>query len=130
MRRSSANRALRAILTGLALTGVLALFLGPIGARGESEVDLELTELVLEDGDDTDAAVDGVAETHVGLVGKGIDGVLSLVRAQLVEELGDVAGPEDLVDVRELLRLVRGKVRGEDAVRLALPAEELARRAW
>ncbi len=41
-RKSSADRSLRAILGGLALIGLLALFLGPTGARGESEVDLEL----------------------------------------------------------------------------------------
>lgn len=87
---------------------------------------MELAELVLEEGDDADAAVDGVAQPHVGLVGEGVDGVLALVGLELVEELGDVAGAEDLVDVGEFLGLVRREVRREHALRLALPPEELA----
>lgn len=47
---------------------------------GAGEVHLELPELVLQQRDDADAAVDGVAEAHVGLVGEGIDGVFTLVR--------------------------------------------------
>lgn len=51
------------------------------------EVVLDLAELVLKDGDEADAAVDGVAEAGLGLVGEGVDGVFSLGGAELLEEL-------------------------------------------
>jgi hypothetical protein len=96
---------------------------------GAGEVLLELAEVVLEDGDDADAAVDGVAEAHVGLVGERVHGVLALEGVELVQQLGHVARAEDTVHVHELLRVVRREVGREHAVRLALAAEELARRA-
>jgi hypothetical protein len=85
---------------------------------------------VLEDGDDADAAVDGVAEAHVGLVGEGVHGVLALEGVELVQQLGHVARAEDAVHVHELLRVVRWEVGREHAVRLALATQELARSAW
>lgn len=84
---------------------------------------------MLEDGDEADAAVDRVAEAGVGLVGERIDGVLALGGVELVEDLGHVAGAEYLVDVGELLGLVRGEVGREHALLGAFPAEELAGRA-
>jgi hypothetical protein len=96
---------------------------------GACEILLELAEVVLEDGYDADAAVDGVAEAHVSLVGERVYGVLALEGVELVEQLGDVAGAEDAVDVHELLRVVRREVGREHAVRLALAPQELARRA-
>ena len=96
---------------------------------GGVELLLEAEDLALEDGDGADAAVDGVLGAGLGLVGEGVHGVLALVRLDLVQELAHVAGAEDLVHVRELLRLLRREVRREDAVRHALPPQELARRA-
>jgi hypothetical protein len=101
------------------------LVLGQLVA-GAGELLLDLAEAVLEDGDDADAAVDGIAEAHVGLVGERVDGVLALVGVELVEDLGDVAGAEDAVHVHKLLRIVRREIGREHAVRLALAPEELA----
>lgn len=93
---------------------------------GGVELLLEALDLALEEGDGADAAVDGVPDPRLGLIGEGVDGVLPLVLGELVEELCDVAGAEDLVDVRELLRLLRRKIRREDAPWHALPPQELA----
>ena len=76
-----------------------------------------------------DAAVDGVAEARLGLVADGDDGVEALVRRDLEQQLGDVAGAEHLVHVGELLRLLRREVGREHAPRQALAPQELARRA-
>lgn len=104
------------------------LVAGELGL-GAGEVDLELAELVLEEGDDADAAVDGVPQAHVGLVRQRVHRVLPLLRLQLVQQLRHVARPEHLVHVRKLGRLVRRKIRREHALRLALSPQELARRA-
>ena len=105
------------------------LVLGQLVA-GAGELLLDETEAVLEDGDDADAAVDGVSEAHVGLVGERVHGVLALEGVELVQQLGHVAGAKDTVHVHELLRVVRWEVGREHAVRLALAAQELARSAW
>ena len=77
-----------------------------------------------------DAAVDGVAEARLRLVADGDDGVEALVRGDLEEELGHVAGAEHLVHRREVRRaLLRVEVGREDAPAHALAAEELARAA-
>lgn len=93
------------------------------------EFDLDLPELVLEDGDEADTSVDGVPETRLGLVREGLNGVVSLRRAELVEKLRHVAGAENLVHVSEPLRVVRRKVRREHALLRALSPQKLARRA-
>lgn len=97
---------------------------------GAIKVHLELAELVLEERDDPDAAVDGVTEPHLGLIGEGIDGVFTLVRVQVVEELGDVASAEDSVDVGELLRLIGWEVRCKCTLGLAFAAQKLACCTW
>lgn len=51
---------------------------------GTGKIHLKLAELVLEERDDSNAAVDGIAEAHVSLVGKRVNGVLTLVGVQLV----------------------------------------------
>ena len=107
---------------------VYHLVLGQLVA-GAGELLLDETEAVLEDGDDADAAVDGVSEAHVGLVGERVDGVLALVGVELVEDLGHVAGAEDAVHVHELLRVVRREIGRKHAVWMALAPQELARRA-
>ena len=78
----------------------------------------------MEEGDDADAAVDGVAEPHVGFVGKRIDGVLALARQQLVQKLRHVARSEHFVDVCEFLVLVRREVRRKHALRLTIGARD------
>lgn len=93
------------------------------------QIGMNLTEPLLEDGDETDAAVDWVAEAVLSLVRQRIDGVLALGGAQFVEELRDVAGAEHLVHGRELLRVVRREVGREHALLRALPPQALARRA-
>ena len=85
---------------------------------------------MLEERDDADAAVNRISEAHVGFVSQGVDGVLALMRVELVEQLRDVAGAKHLVDVRKLLGLVRWEVRREYALRLALPPEKLTCRTW
>lgn len=103
----------------------MVLVLGELGL-GAAEVHLELAELVLEERDYSDAAVDGVTDAHVGLVGEGVNGVFALVGVEFVEEFGDVAGAEDFVDVGEFLGLVWGEVGGKNALWLAFAAEEFA----
>ena len=77
-----------------------------------------------------DAAVDGVAEARLGLVADGDDGIEALVRRDLEQQLGDVAGAEHLVHRREVRRaLLRVEVGREDAAAHALAPEELARAA-
>lgn len=93
------------------------------------ELDLDLPELMLEHRDEAHATVDGVPETRLGLVRQGLNGVVSLRGAELVQKLRHVAGAENLVHVREPLRVVRGKVRREHALLRALSPQTLARRA-
>ena len=74
-----------------------------------------------------DAAVDRVAEPSLGLVADGDDGVEALVRRDLEQQLGHVAGAEHLVHRREVRRaLLRVEVGREDAAADALAPEELA----
>lgn len=96
---------------------------------GIDEIGLNLPEPVLENGDEAHAAVDGVLQARLCLVGQRVHGVLALRRVELVEQLGHVAGAEDLVQVRELLRQVRWEIRREHALLRALPPLQLARRA-
>ena len=55
-----------------------------------------------------------------------VDRRRAVLRVQLVQYLGNVARPEDLVRVRKLERLVRREVRREYAFRCALPPQEFA----
>ena len=54
-------------------------------------------DLSLEEGDGFNTAVDRVSYSGLAFVGQRVHGVLSLVRRELVQELGHVAGAEDLV---------------------------------
>lgn len=77
-----------------------------------------------------DAAIDGVAEPGLGLVGDGDDGLAAVGDGEVGEELGGVAGAEHLVDRREPRRpLLRAEVGREHALRHAPPPQELARAA-
>ena len=93
---------------------------------GSIEFLLEPLDLSLEEGNGSHAAVDRVPDACLSLIGQGIDGVLPLVGEEVVKELGDVAGAEDLVDVGELLGLLWWKVRGENAAGHAFAPQELA----
>lgn len=69
---------------------------------------------MLKNRDDADAAVDGIADTHVRLVNERIDGVLALVVGlEVVENLDHVAGAEDAVRVRvcELVWFIGREIR-------------------
>lgn len=90
------------------------------------ELGLQLRHLALEDGDGAHAAVDGILDTRVGLVSERIDGVLALVHRELVQQLGNIAGAEDLVDIGEFVGLVRGEVGREHTFRRAFAAQKLA----
>lgn len=105
------------------------LILGEFGF-GTAKVHLELAELVLEERDDSDAAVDRVTEAHIGLVGQGIDCVFTLVGVQLVEKFGDIACSEHFVNICELLGLVWWEVRCEHALWLAFSTQELTCSTW
>lgn len=77
-----------------------------------------------------DAAVDGVAEAGLGLVGDGEHRLAALRDGDVEQQLRHVARPEHLVDRREPRRpLLRPEVGREHAVRRALPPQELARPA-
>lgn len=104
---------LRAHVSGQLLSGIV-------------EIKLNLLQPLLEDGNEPHAAVDGVAEPGLGLVGQRVDGVFPLRGAQLVENLGDIASAEHLVDVGKFLGLVRWEVRREHALLGALPPEKFA----
>lgn len=100
-----------------------------VGVSGV-ELLLKPLDLFLEESDGADAAVDGVSDASLGLVGEGIDGVFSLVRRELVEELRDVTGTEYFVDVGEFLRLFGWEVRSENTTWQAFSPEELAGSTW
>jgi hypothetical protein len=97
---------------------------------GTTDFHLKLAELVLEDGDDSNATVDRVTETHVGFKGKRIDGIFALVGEQIVENFGDVACPKHFVDVLKFLGLVRWEIRCKNTLRLAFAPQKLARCTW
>jgi hypothetical protein len=84
--------------------------------------------LLLQREDVGDAAVDGVAQPGLGLVGDGGRRLAPVGGGHLLQQLGRVAGAEHLVDGRELRRPVLGaEVGREHALRRALAPQELAR---
>jgi hypothetical protein len=98
-------------------------------ARGV-EVEREERYLLLQREDVGDAAVDGVAQPGLRLVGDGGRRLAPVAGGHLLQQLGRVAGAEDLVDGGELLRpVLRAEVRREHALRRALAPQELARPA-
>lgn len=89
-----------------------------------------LTHLLLQGEDVRDAAVDRVAEPGLSLVGDGDGRLAPIADGKVHEELRHVAGPEHLVDRREVRRpLLVSKVRGKDTPPHTLPPQELARPA-
>jgi hypothetical protein len=86
--------------------------------------------LLLEGEDLGDAAVDGVPEPGLRLVGDGDDGLAAVGDGEVGQQLGGVAGAEHLVDGGEARgALVAAEVGREHALRHAPPAQELARAA-
>lgn len=86
-----------------------------------------LEYLVLKGKDLTNAPVDGIAKPSQSLVRKRDDGVRSSAGRNHQEELGGVAGSENLVHRREMSRPFLGvKVGSEDAFGQAFPPEKLA----
>lgn len=82
---------------------------------GGVEFLLKTKDVTLEDGDGTDAAVDGVFHAGLSLVGKRVYSVLPLVGLDLVEDLAHIARSEYLVDVGEFGRLLGWEVGREYA---------------
>jgi hypothetical protein len=83
--------------------------------------------LLLQREDVGDAAVDGVAQPGLRLVGDGGRRLAPVGGGHLLQQLGRVAGAEHLVDGRELRRPVLGaEVGSEHALRRALAPQELA----
>jgi hypothetical protein len=90
----------------------------------------EVGYLLLESEDVGDAAVDGVSQPGLGLVGDGGRRLAPVGGGHLLEQLRRVAGAEDLVDGGELRRpVLRAEVWREHALRRALAPQELARPA-
>ena len=98
---------------------------------GAHEVELLAQELGLrvEEGDDAEAAVDGVAVARVRLVEDRLHGVVALGRVHLLQDAQRVAHAVELVHIQELLGLVGREVRRQRALRRALAPLELASRA-
>lgn len=63
---------------------------------GRLELEADHHELLLEHGNQANAAVDGVAEAGLGLVVEGADGRLAIRGMDFIEELGDVGRTENL----------------------------------
>ncbi|KAF7119734.1 hypothetical protein RHSIM_Rhsim13G0159600 [Rhododendron simsii] len=61
------------------------------------------------------AVIDGVPQPRLDFVDGGIDGVIALVLRHVDENLGDVAGAEDFVDLGKLFGLVGAEVGDEKA---------------
>ena len=95
---------------------------------GADKVELLAEELGLrvEEGDDAEAAMDGVAVTGVCLVEDRLHGVVALGGVHLLQDAERVAHPVELVDVEELLGLVGREVRGQRALGGALAPLEFA----
>jgi len=100
----------------------------PIKNKIDGRISIE--HLLLEGEDLRDAAVDGVAEPGLRLVGDGDDGLAAVGDGEVGQQLGGVAGAEHLVDGGEARgALVAAEVGREHALRHAPPAQELARAA-
>ena len=68
----------------------------------------------------------GVCGAHVRLVDDGAHGLVLVVRADNLDDLGDVAYAKELVCVEKLALSIMGEVRCENAVRCTLSALVLA----
>lgn len=85
---------------------------------------------MLKRDDVRDAAINRVSETSLSFETDWNDGVWPFMLGNMVEEFGDVARSEHLVNSREVRRSLLGvKVRSEDTASDALPSQELARAA-
>lgn len=71
----------------------------------------------LEESDCANTPINGIPDSCLGFVGQSVDGVLPLVREELVQKLGHIAGPEDFVDIGKFLWLLRWEIRCKDATR-------------
>lgn len=79
--------------------------------------------LLLEGEEGPNASIDRVLDPCICLVAQRVDGIVSRRGRELLQPLGDVGGPEDLVYVGEPRALVRLEVGRKHARRRALPAE-------
>lgn len=87
----------------------------------------ETSDLFLESKDVGNAAVDRVPDASQCLVRDGDGSVCPGVKREVVQKLGDVARPEDLVDCSKVTgSLVIAEVRSKHTLTGALPPQELA----
>lgn len=93
---------------------------------GINKVLLQPGRLPLQDGDVSDAAIDGVTDPCRRLVEKSADSVVPELQRDVSKHLGDVAGAENLVHGGEVVEVVRGEVGLEDAGRDATSLQVLA----
>lgn len=71
-----------------------------------------------------------IPEAHFGLISKGIDSILALLRLQFIEKFCDIACTKYFMHICKLLWLIRWKVRRKYALRLALSAQGFACCTW
>lgn len=93
---------------------------------GINKVLLQSGHLPLQDGDVSDAAIDGVTDPCCRLVEKSADSVVPELHRDVSKQLGDVAGSKNLVHGGEVVEVVRGEVGLEDAGWDATSLEVLA----
>jgi hypothetical protein len=77
---------------------------------GSSQFLLQLLHLSLQNGDRSNAPINGVFQTGFRFIGQRIHRVLPLMRLQIVENFSHVARSEDLVNIGKFLRFFRRKV--------------------
>jgi len=77
---------------------------------------LELGHPPIEVRNRAEAAVNRITEAGLGLISEGVDGVLTVLLGNLVENFANVAGPKHLVDLGELVGLIGPKIWREYAI--------------
>ncbi|CAI0473316.1 unnamed protein product, partial [Linum tenue] len=98
--------------------------------KDEGQFSLAVLDLALQLSYDPVTAPDGVAGSNIGLDYDGTHRLVLLGRGgEILDDFGDLPHPKQLVRIQELALAVVWEIRGQDAVRGALPALVLARRA-
>ncbi|KAL5999572.1 hypothetical protein ACLOJK_037857 [Asimina triloba] len=98
-------------------------------AQNQVELDSIVLNLALQLENDAVAAADGVAGSGVGLEDNGAHGLGPLDGIEILDDLADVADPEQFMGVQELALLVGREIRGEEAIGSAFPALVFTRSA-
>ncbi|KAK8629192.1 hypothetical protein V6N13_078044 [Hibiscus sabdariffa] len=90
--------------------------------QNQVELGLAVLDLTLKLLDDPITASDGIVGSCIGLEDDGVHGEVFTGRVKVVDDLGDVADPEQFMRIMELPLTIVREIRGEIAVRSALPA--------